>query len=304
MPSWREVRETISRSEKPSNRAHDAYRNKYLKMLHKHTRRNIILYYSGWLQYPEETHLNAFDLNDMDISGFMSTIHKLDRAQGLDLFLHTPGGGIAATEALVAYLRQMFGTNIRAIVPQLALSAGTMTALACREVVMGKHSSLGPTDPQIGGVAAHSLIHEFNTAAQQITADSGYIPLWQQVFSRMGPTVFTAAQHAIAWTNQMVEEWLTTGMFDGDPDAAQKAKAVVDNFGSQAVNHVHERHIPITRARDWGVNVVELEADQVLQELVLTIHHSSLQTLANCGISKLIENHNGVAFVQKMEIGT
>ena len=42
----------------------------------------------------------------------------------------------------------MFGTDIRAIVPQLALSAGTMVALACKEIIMGKHSSLGPIDPQ------------------------------------------------------------------------------------------------------------------------------------------------------------
>jgi len=36
----------------------------------------------------------------------------------------------------------MFGTNIRAIVPQLAMSAGTMIALSCKEIVMGKQSNL------------------------------------------------------------------------------------------------------------------------------------------------------------------
>jgi ClpP class serine protease len=49
----------------------------------------------------------------------MTVIHNMDRSKGLDLLLHTPGGDIAATESIVDYLRSMFGTDIRAIIPQL-----------------------------------------------------------------------------------------------------------------------------------------------------------------------------------------
>lgn len=305
MPSWRQVRESIEKSGTEAGAAHDKFRHQYLGKLHRHTQRNAILYYSGWLQYPDDSS-SAFSLNDMDISGFMATIHKLDRAKGLDLILHTPGGGIAATEALVNYLRSMFGTDIRAIVPQLALSAGTMTALACKEVVMGKHSSLGPTDPQMGGMAAHSLIQEFHQAAAQINdpnTGAGYIPLWQQIFSRVPPTLFTEAHHAITWADEMVFEWLKSGMFDGHPDAEALAKKVIENFGSHQKSLAHERHISIAKAKDWGVKVVELETDQLLQDLVLTIHHATLQTLASLGVSKLIENHNGISFIQRLDFG-
>jgi ClpP class serine protease len=75
----------------------------------------------------------------------------MDRSKGLDLILHTPGGDMAATESLVDYLRQMFGKDIRAIVPQIAMSGGTMIALAWKEILMGKHSNLGPIDPQFSG---------------------------------------------------------------------------------------------------------------------------------------------------------
>jgi ClpP class serine protease len=95
------------------------------------TDRNVIAYYSGWLQkgYLEQQGIRGFEVNDDDKNGFMATIHQLDRSKGLDLLLHTPGGDTAATESLVDYLRSMFGTDIRAIVPQLAMSAGTMIAL-------------------------------------------------------------------------------------------------------------------------------------------------------------------------------
>src|SRR6266545_756508 len=151
---------------------HDVVRRKYLLKLSRLTGRNVIVYYSGWLQKGslQGVPLVEFALNDTDKNGFMATIHRLDRAKGLDLVLHTPGGSIAATESLVQYLRAMFGTNIRAIVPQIALSAGTMVALSCNEIILGHHSSLGPIDPQIGGLPAHGIIEEFERARTEMAA--------------------------------------------------------------------------------------------------------------------------------------
>jgi ClpP class serine protease len=149
----------------------DVVRRKYLRQLSERTGRNTIVYYSGWLQKPAIAFLQPhIGVNDSDKNGFMATIHQLDRSLGLDLVLHTPGGDIAATESLVEYLRQMFGTNIRAIVPQLAMSAGTMIVLACKEILMGKHSNLGPIDPQIGIFPAQAIIEEFTRAQQEIAS--------------------------------------------------------------------------------------------------------------------------------------
>lgn len=122
------------------------------------TNRNVIAYYSGWL---EKEGIRGVDITDSDKNAFMAAIHKFDRTKGLDLILHTPGGNVATTESLLDYLRIMFGDNIRAIIPQLAMSAGTMISCACKEIIMGKPSNLGPIDPQFGGIAAHGVIDEF-----------------------------------------------------------------------------------------------------------------------------------------------
>ncbi len=81
--------------------------------------------------------------------GLMTAVNKLDKSKGLDLILHTPGGEINATEQIVFYLRKVFKNDIRAIVPQLAMSAGTMIALSTKEIWMGLYSNLGPIDPKI-----------------------------------------------------------------------------------------------------------------------------------------------------------
>ncbi len=95
----------------------------------------------------------------------MAMCHELNVENGLDLILHTPGGDVAATESIIDYLNNIFDGNIRAIIPQLAMSGGTMIACSCKEIVMGKQSSGGPVDPQINSVPAHGVISEFKNAA-------------------------------------------------------------------------------------------------------------------------------------------
>ena len=75
----------------------DGVRRKYLKSLNILTKRNVIAYYSGWLQKPGALNLG---INDLDKNAFMATIKGLDRSKGLDLVLHTSGGDVAATESI------------------------------------------------------------------------------------------------------------------------------------------------------------------------------------------------------------
>lgn len=297
MPNWRTLLSEIQ----SSGSTHDVIRRKYLQRLHEVTGRNVIVYYSAWLQKPELARRGGMEINDADKNGFMATVHEIDRRKGLDLILHTPGGDAAATESLVDYLRAMFGTDIRALIPQIAMSAGTMVALACKEVVMGKHSSLGPVDPQIAGVAAHGIIEEFRRAADEIRKNPATIPLWQPIIAKYSPTLIGECEKAIEWSNQMVHEWLVSGMFAGEQDAEQKATHIVEAFGDHALTKSHARHISAQAARDLGLKVKALEDDPDLQEAALTVHHACIQTLSATGATKIIENHKGVAYMQVVQ---
>ena len=292
MPDWNSLLQELQRA----GSAHDVIRRKYLRELSDLTGRNTIVYYSAWLQKTQiaEKAPEPFLVNDNDKNGFMAAIHELDRSNGLDLFLHTPGGDVAATESLVSYLRSMFGTNIRAIVPQLALSAGTMIACACREIVMGLHSSLGPVDPQMGGMAAQ--------AACEIKKDPAKIAVWQPIIAKYSPTLIGECQKAIKWSNQIVQDWLETGMFarKRQPSPKERADKVMNELASHALTLSHARHIGYDRAKEIGLNVTQMEADNVLQDAMLTVHHLCVQTLSDTAAMKLIENQNGVAFVQNV----
>lgn len=296
MPSWNEVlQEILVEQVQGAKDGIDKVRRKYIAQLHNHTGRNVICYYSGWLQKPG---YSLSSVNDDDKNGFMNAVYQMDRTKGLDLVLHTPGGNIAAAESIVHYLRQMFGTDIRAIVPQISMSAGTMLACACKELIMGKQSNIGPFDPQFGGIPAYGVLEEFQKAVESVKADPGSIPMWQAIITKYHPTFLGECEKAIEHAGDIVNMWLVTGMFKDDADAVAKAKAIVTALNDHAGTKTHERHLHMEDAIGFGLKVVPLEDDQVLQDLVLTVHHSYMHTFASSHAGKIIENHLGAAIIQ------
>lgn len=296
MPNWKEVIEEVAKVNRQGNQALDVVRRKYLKNIFQYTKRNVIAYYSGWLQRPNSPDVIV---NDKDISGFMLNIHKMDRRKGLDLILHTPGGSLVAAEALVTYLKSMFGKDIRAIVPQLSMSAGTMIAFSCKEIVLGKHSSLGPIDPQMGNMPCQAVLAEFDRARSEILKDPKNAALWQFIISKYHPTFLSSCKHAIDMSVQLVEDWLNENMFENDNDKTIK---VIDHFSSHDNSKTHARHISINTCKDLGLKIFELESDDKLQDLVLTTHHAFMHTFSNSGALKIIENQNGVAYIEHLPV--
>lgn len=295
MPSWDAVQSKI----KATGSAHDVVRRSLLKELADYTDRNVIIYYSGWLEKAALVRqgLPGAEVNDSDKNGFMAAINELDRTKGLDLVLHTPGGNVAATESLVDYLRAMFGTNVRVIVPHLAMSAGTMIALSAKTIIMGKHSSLGPVDPQVNGIAAHGIVEEFERARSEIAADASAIPLWQPIIAKYPPTFVGECQKAIRWADEVVTKWLEQGMFANAKDPAKAAKTVMSELANHALTLSHERHISASKAKSLGLTIEMLEDDSELQERVLTVHHACTLTLGETPAFKIIENQNGVSYI-------
>lgn len=304
MPNWSQVLGEIQQEAKKNPQVNplDVVRRKYLAKVHEVTGRNVIAYYSGWLQ--KAGSIDA-SVNDKDKSGFMLGIHGLDKSKGLDLILHTPGGDIAATESLVDYLYSMFGDNIRVIVPQLSMSAGTMIALSSKQIVLGKHSNLGPIDPQMGGLACQAILDEFEQAKKEIAANPASAPLWGTIISKYHPTLLGSCRQAIEWSREMVKGWLANNMCKeglGGEIPEVRVNRIIQAFADHNVQKSHARHISRNECIDLGLDIVELEDDQELQDAVLTTHHAFMHTFSNTNSVKIIENHLGVAYVEHSQV--
>lgn len=268
--------------------------------LHAHLeQRNIICYYSGWLSKQK---IEGIEITDEDKNGFMLCVDGLDKTKGLDLFLHTPGGSVAATESLVHYLKEMFGNDIRAFVPQLAMSAGTMIACSCREIWMGKHSNIGPVDPQINGIPAYAVVREIETAYGEIQKDNFRQTIWHPVLSRYTPGFVQRCHWAIKASKDLVATFLQENMFSGLPaqEGRDRAEKVVEKLTDLVSDKGHDKHIHHKECKEMGLEVRMLEepGQKKLQDLVLTVHHCFMHTLSNTPAFKIIENHMGRRYVK------
>lgn len=279
-----------------ANNATDRIRRKYLADLHAKTGRNIIAYYSGFLSKS----IGGTEISDEDKNGFMTTIHSLDRTKGLDLILHTPGGDIASTQSIVDYLHKMFKKDIRAFVPQIAMSAGTMIACSCKEIWMGKQSNLGPIDPHVNGVPAYGVLTEFRTACRE-AKNPARAEMWGKIIAQYRPTFLLRCKNAIKWSNDFVEQQLAGVMFAGQPDAKKKAKEIVKGLSHVPTNKTHARHIHYDECKKMNLEVRELESDQHLQDLVLTVHHCYMHVFMTGPCYKAIENHKGIALFRMLK---
>jgi len=295
--------EVLGQFQEETHRRHrespqDFVRRTYLRKLHDLTGRNVVVYYSGWLQKQGPEHFLTTQINDEDKHGFMATFAGLDFSRGLDLILHTPGGDVAATESIIDYIRSKFNDDIRVIVPQISMSGGTMIALAGKTIVMGRHSNLGPIDPQLGGKPAIAILKEFEQAKAEITENPSVALVWQPILQHYQPTLLSFAKQSIDWAREIGKKALLDGMFKGAEAAEQKSAKIVEFMLSQDLHKAHGRHIHRNELQQIGLNILSLEDNPDLQDAVLTIHHACMLTVGNTAAGKLIENHNGIAHIK------
>ncbi|CCV63758.1 Periplasmic serine protease [Alteracholeplasma palmae J233] len=289
MPNWSELaNQTIMVGTDPAIKIKE-----YLTKYHDTTGRNLIVYFSGFLSLQS----NNTSIVDNDMIGITTAVHGLDCSKGLDIMLHTPGGDPNATESIVEYLHSKFNNDIRVIVPHMAMSAGTMLACASKEIIMAKHSSLGPVDPQFNGVPAFNIKKEFELAKKELKEDPNTITFWREQLNKYPAAFIHIVNDAIELSGELVKEWLKNYMFSDMPQ--NKEKTIFINKIVSALNtnkKSHSKHLSVNYCKNLGLKITPLESDDMLQDLVLSIHH--LFTMLN-GFSKIIMNHKNVVYTNR-----
>ncbi len=278
MPTWGEILAELHQSAQARGAApdFDGVRRKYLAELHARTCRDIIIYYTDWLS-GNQIHTS---ITLEDIQAMMEVCKDL-RSGMLDLILHTPGGSPEAVDSVVRYLRKSF-QHIRAFVPVAAMSAGTMWALAANEIVMGKHSQLGPIDPQIAVpvavgqhvvyryVPARAIIEQFEKAKAECH-DPALLAAWFPILQQYGPGLLSQCEDAEVLAKRLTREWLTRWMLAACAETQRERKAaeIADFFGDYTLHRSHSLGIDRDSAREKGVMVLNLEDDRELEDAVL-----------------------------------
>jgi len=301
MPLWSEILAEISGDSPPNRGTYDLVRRYYLLKLSKHTKRDTILYASSWLQR-DDSPPNKIAISNQDIQALMEVTSDL-QGPDLDIILHSPGGSPEAAEAIVRYLRSRF-RNIRVIVPNFAKSAATMIACSANKIVMGKHSFLGPTDPQIPLttplgprlVPAQAILEQLIMIKKEI-GDQTENTIWSPLISQLGPDLIVTCGNAISLSKQLVGAWLLDYMFERKPEKAKLAGEISDWLSDHSNFMSHNRHVPHTDLAERGLLIEALEDDSTTQDLSLSVFHAATHLFSAFRICKICESHLGRSFI-------
>jgi hypothetical protein len=273
----------------------DVVRERYIGELHALTGRSTVVYATDFLS---GAGIGA-SITLQDMQGLMEVFRGLP-GPGLDLLLHSPGGQAEATDRLVRYMRAKY-TDVRVFVPLAAMSAATMWALAANLIVMGKHSQLGPIDPQVllgaNFVPANALVRQFQRISDECAADPSRLSGWMPTLNQYWPGLLEICNDADELARSLVEQWVGEYMLHADPNKAEKAKKIADYFADAGLHKSHSKGIDRDEARAQGVCIEDLEGDSALQDAVLSVHHAVMLTLQGGTAVKLIENNLGRRFV-------
>jgi ClpP class serine protease len=177
-------------------------------------------------------------INIEDSEQILRAIRLTPQDVPIDLILHTPGGLVLATEQIArALIRHT--AKVTVFVPHYAMSGGTMLAMAADEIVMDENAVLGPVDPQLGNVAAASILRVLEEKPIDKIDDQ---------------TIVTAdiARKAIA----QVQSFVRTLLEDAVPQqkvAPERIDAIINRLTTGQVTHDYP--ITVEEARSLGLPI-------------------------------------------------
>lgn len=222
------------------------------------------------------------------LTQFRSEIENLkqrgSKSDNLVFFIHT-GGGVAETvERMVQIMRQHYN-EIWFVVPDLAMSAGTILCMSGDKIYMDYSSALGPIDPQVP-----------NNEGQLVPA-LGYLAEVKKLIDKSANNSLTDAEFAILQNQDLatlhryeqarklsidlLEEWLVKYKFKDwlthsstdQPVTDDEKKARATEIAEQLSNHEqwnsHGRAIGINRVRDLlRLKVEDYTGNQIMTNAI------------------------------------
>ena len=200
------------------------------------------------------------------------------------VILDTPGGVVEVVERMVAALRSLYGEVI-VIVPNRAMSAGTILALIADRIMMNHLSCLGPIDPQIEKdgklVPALSYLNQYerlNKKAQEGVLTTAEYAL----LNKLDLSELYQFEQARELSQDLLIKWLSQYKFKNWAKTETKQEPVTEDMKAQRATHIaallndpgkwhsHGRAIDMKTLRDEEIKlkIEDLEDDSDLCQVV------------------------------------
>ena len=215
-----------------------------------------------------------------------AALDALSRKQAsIAVILDTPGGVVEVVERMAVALRHAY-EDVTVIVPDRAMSAGTIFALSADRIVMDYLSCLGPVDPQIQKddklVPALSYLNQFerlNDKAREGTLTTAEFALLDKLdlgeLYQFEQARELSVELLINWLSKYkFKDWTRTetrGEVVTEEMKEERARNIADLLNDTERWHSHGRAIDRKTLREEvNLKIEDMESDKKLYEHVRT----------------------------------
>jgi hypothetical protein len=233
-------------------------------------------------------------IDEDDLVGFSDLINTTP-GEAVDVFLISNGGSPEAAERIIKLLRNKYKT-VRFLVAGNAYSAATMMCFAADEIIMHCQGTLGPIDPQIGGIPANSIIESFEEVQERLKKEgpaslTAYMPL----IAKYDLHLLNLCKKAQALSTELANQYLNQYMKKNE----EARKAITDFFMDTETHKSHGRSIDRDTAKTKGLNITFAEdvkkgGGQPLDNLMLSLFNQYQYFFGMSSFYKLFENTRGI----------
>ena len=215
------------------------------------------------------------------------TLKENKKKNRIAIFLNTSGGSVQTVEKMVEILRYHFD-EIYFVVPDQAMSAGTIFCMAGDKIFMDYSSSLGPIDPQV-------LVN--SNGEERYVPALGYLDKVEELIAKSAAKTLTPAEFAILKDQnlallrsyeqardlsvELLKKWLVDYKFKNwtvhrtnqekinqevtKEEKEERAKQIASALGDNKIWHSHGRFIGLETLQ----NTLRLEIDDYTTNLTL-----------------------------------
>lgn len=206
-----------------------------------------------------------------------------DNQDKLSIIVNTPGGSAETVEKMVAITRQHYDI-VDFIVPDSAMSAGTIFCMSGDNIYMDYSASLGPIDPQVFNghrwVPALGYLDKFEELVQKSQTQ----PLSQAemfLLQQQDMAMLTSYEQARDLTVSLLKQWLvdykfknwdthaSSGQAVTIPEKQGRAQEIARILGDNKRWHSHGRAISMKTLQDeLKLKIIDFGADADLKNLL------------------------------------
>lgn len=229
----------------------------------------------------------------------------------LTVILNTPGGNAETVEKMVGITRFHYD-EVYFVVPDYAMSAGTIFCMSGDKIYMDYSSSLGPIDPQVYNGKTYVPALGYLDKVNELIEKSKNGTLTQAEFlllQGLDLAMLRSYEQARDLTVSLLKEWLvkykfknwsihrTTPTKKGQPvtddEKRERAEDIAKLLGDNKIWHSHGRLIGITTlAAMLKLEIEDYSSDTILRGLIRSYNDLICEYIAKMGYKIFLHSRN------------